>query len=64
MARAHDGLMMLLTVGRNYALRLDVFYDGWISFTMVVISLLINGCIMYVIGFIYFIALASWIRIG
>ena len=28
MARAHGGLMMLLTVGRNHALRLDVFYDG------------------------------------
>ena len=28
MARTHDGLMMLLMVGRNHALRLDVFYDG------------------------------------
>ena len=27
-ARAHDGLMMLLMVGRNRALRLFVFYDG------------------------------------
>ena len=29
MARAHDGLMMLLTVGRNRALSFVVFYDGW-----------------------------------
>ena len=48
MARAHDGLMMLLTVGRNHTLRLVVFYDGWLSFMMVVISLLMDGCIMYV----------------
>ena len=48
MARAHDGLMMLLMVGRNHALRLVVFYDGLLSFMMVVISLLMDGCIMYV----------------
>ena len=48
MARAHDGLMMLLTVGRNRTLRLIMFYDdcyilidGWmyhvwwmVSFTL------------------------------
>ena len=27
---------------------LVVFYDGWLSFTMVVISLLMDGWIMYV----------------
>ena len=27
MARTHDGLMMLLTVGRNHALRIVIFYD-------------------------------------
>ena len=30
MTRAHDGLMMLLMVGRNHALKLVVFYDGLI----------------------------------
>ena len=55
MARAHDGLMMLLTVGRNYALRLVVFYDGWLSLMIIVIvskmdviSFMLDGCIMYV----------------
>ena len=55
MARAHDGLMMLLTDGRNCALRLDAFYDGWLSLMIVVISSMIDvisfmldGCIMYV----------------
>ena len=43
--------MMLLMVGRNHALRLVVFYDGWLSFTMVVIPLLMDGCIMYGIWF-------------
>ena len=38
MARAHDGLMMLLTVGRNHTLRLVVFYDGWLSLMIDVIS--------------------------
>ena len=33
MARTHDGLMMLLMVGRNHALRLDVFYDGCYIFS-------------------------------
>ena len=47
MARAHDGLIMLLMVGRNHTLRLDVFYDVWLYFTMVVISLLMDRCIMY-----------------
>ena len=37
--------------------QLVVFYDGWLSFTMVVISLLIDGCIMYVISFIYLLHL-------
>ena len=49
MARAHDGLMMLLMVGRNHALRLVVFYD--------VISFMMDECIMYVISFIYIIVL-------
>ena len=48
MARAHDGLMMLLIVGRKHTLRLVVFYAIWLSFKMVVISLLMDGCIMYV----------------
>ena len=47
MARAHNSLMMLLTVGRNHRLRLVVFYDGWLSFTMIIISLLMDECIMY-----------------
>ena len=59
MARAHDGLMMLLTVGRSRALRLIMFSDGWLSFTMIFISLLMDGCIMYVISFIYFNVLVS-----
>ena len=37
MARAHDGLMMQLMVGRNHALRLIVFYDGWLSLMIIVI---------------------------
>ena len=55
MARAHDGLMMLLTVGRNHALRLVVFYDRWLSLMIIVISsmmdvisFMLDGCIMYV----------------
>ena len=55
MARAHDGLMMLLTVGRNRVLRFHVFYDGClivvivvISSMMDVISFMLDGCIMYV----------------
>ena len=55
MARAHDGLMMLLTVGRNHTLRLVVFYDIWLSLMIVVISsmmdvisFVLDGCIMYV----------------
>ena len=48
MARAHDGLMMLLTVGRNHELRLDVFCDEWLSLMIVVILSLMVGCIMYV----------------
>ena len=43
MASIHDGLMMLLTVGRNHTLRLVVF--------------MIGGCIIYVISFTYFIVL-------
>ena len=53
MARAHDGLMMLLIVGRNHTLRLVVFYDGWLSLMIVVISsmmdvisFMLDGCIM------------------
>ena len=53
MARAHDGLMMLLTVRRNCALRLDVFYDGWLSLMIIVISsmmdvisFMLDGCNM------------------
>ena len=37
MARTHDGLMMLLMVGRNRALSLVVFYDGWLSLMIIVI---------------------------
>ena len=55
MARIHDGPMMLLTVGRNHTLRLVVFYDGWLSLTMVVISFMmdviyfrLDECLMYV----------------
>ena len=58
MARAHDGLMMLLTVGRNRTLRLDAFYDGWISLLIIVISsmmdvisFMLDGCNMYVMVF-------------
>ena len=57
MDRAYDDLMMLLMVGRYHTLRLVVCYDGWLSFTVVVISLLMDGCIMYVISFIYLIVL-------
>ena len=60
MARAHDGLMMLLTVGRNHTLRLVVFYDGWLSFMMDVISFMMMDVSCMVDGFIYFIALVSW----
>ena len=42
-------------VGRNRALRLDVFYDGWFSLMIIVISsmmyviyFMLDGCIMYV----------------
>ena len=45
---AHDGLMMLLTVRRNRTLRLVVIYDGWLSLMIVVISFMLDGCIMYV----------------
>ena len=55
MARAHDGLMMLLMVGRNRTLRIVVFYDGWLSLMIVVISsmmdvisFMLDGSIMYV----------------
>ena len=55
MARAHDGPMMLLMVGRNCALRLVVFYDGWLSLMIVVISsmmdvksFMLDRCIIYV----------------
>ena len=48
MARAHDGLMMLLMVGRNRALSLVVFYDGWLSLMIIVIFFMLDGCIMYV----------------
>ena len=54
MARTHDGLMMLLTVGRNHALRLVLFND--------VISLwwLDVSCMLLVSSiFLYFV---SWIR--
>ena len=42
MARAHDGLMMLLTVGRNRALRFVVFYNGWLNLLITVISPMVD----------------------
>ena len=44
--------------------QLVVFYDGWLSLKMVFMSLLMDGCIMYVNSFNYFIAFVSWIRGG
>ena len=62
MARAHDGLMMLLMVGRNRTLRFFVFYDEWLSLMIVVISFMMMDVSFMVDDFIYFIALVSWIR--
>ena len=66
-ARAHDGLMMLLTVGRNHTLRLVVFYDGWIIFNDRCYIFYDGFYIFYVgwmyhvcDGFIYLIVLVSW----
>ena len=64
MARTHDGLMMLLMIGRNHTLRLVVFYDVWLSFMMDAISFMMMDVSCMVDGFIYFIALVSWIRWG
>ena len=41
MARTHDGLMMLLTVGRNRALRFVVF-NGWLNLLIIVISPMVD----------------------
>ena len=62
MARTHDDLMMLLTVGMNYTLTLVVFYDEWLSLMIVVIFFMMMDVSCMVDGFIYFIALVSWIR--
>ena len=48
MARAHDGLMMLLMVGRNHTLRFVVFCIGWLSLMNIVIYFMLDGCNMYV----------------
>ena len=41
MARTHDGLMMLLTVGRNHALIFVIFCIGWLSLMNIVISFML-----------------------
>ena len=42
-------------------MHLVVFYDVWLSFTMDVISFMMLDVSCMVDGFIYFIALVSWI---